>query len=76
MLNLNAQLENKTNFLYLNNNDFIKKKLDEGIYYNKNKNESNNVFSPNIIETSLNQYKESSIDPLINTDNSDFSLKI
>ena len=73
MLNLNAQLENKTNFLYLNNNDFIKKKLDEGIYYNKNKNESNNVFSPNIIETSLNQYKESSIDPLINDDNSDFS---
>ena len=73
MINLNAQLETKTNFLYFNGNDFVKKKLDEDIYNHKNKKESNNAFSPNIIEISLNQYKESSIDPLINDDNSDFS---
>ena len=73
MLNHNAQIKTKTNLLFFNNNEFSKKKQVEDIYNYKNKKESNNAFSPNIIEiSSLNQYKES-IDPLVSDDNSDFS---
>ena len=73
MLNHNAQIKTKTNLLFFNNNELSKKKQVEDIYNYKNKKESNNAFSPNIIEiSSLNQYKES-IDPLVSDDNSDFS---
>ena len=76
MFNLNAHLKAKTNGFFSINNEYIKRKQDEYFYNNKNKKESNNVSSPNIIEiSSLNQYKEY-IDPLNNDENSEFSRLI
>ena len=73
MLSPNFQQKPKANNklnIYINDN---KRKSEEDFYIFKNKKESNNVFSPNIIGlSSLNQYKEY-IDPLVNDENSEFS---
>ena len=72
MINTNEHLKLKYNF---NNyyNDSFKKIYEDDYFLNKNKKESNNIFSPNTIDiSSLNQYKDS-IDPLNIDDNSEFS---
>ena len=69
------QLKSRNNIFNfnINFNDFINIKYNNDYFNLKNKKESNNIFTSNIIETpSLNPYKES-IDPLINCENSEYT---
>ena len=73
MLNHNDKIKTRKDIFNfnINFNNFINLKQNNDYFIEKNKKESNNFLSSNIIEIpSLNPYKES-IDPLINYENSE-----